>query len=438
MANELKYSDNMNLFSHVFDSTDDVHPPEVAARWLVAFQAFALGGTITTEEGKKKVDGSADAGQLVKSAVVVARGRNPFETLVLNLVQYSAEEEKPFAFDANADMPAWERDEKTEPRNRNYDGYLDLLTWQSRRVRLIPLRDTEGQLLGVSGVVAMKGFQLPDGYSRHQRETMVGFAKARDPKPRDDPWPPLGLRANRGLWRDSHASFQSIHEKTERPAVLSWINDLQQAACLERKEIQLDVFGMCAYRASIFFWRHETLPLPLSYLKYLQLLESLKDALRLAERVARILRTATYQAIIQIKKDLASTKPEDGTQALDFTDANDRLPKRRPDPSGNHVKSLAPERDYWAQLEPRFRRLLEELALSTNPDGRVEQLGFWFHQSLGPLAHRAYGVVVRSLSLSQREMHGAAVGERYLCSRLRRLGKKYPTPGTRETEVLHV
>src|SRR5262249_51626163 len=147
----------------------ETRPAASAACWLVAFQAFALGGTITREKGKKP---SADAGQLVKSAVVLAKGDNLFQTLMLNLVQYSADEEKPFAFSADRDKPAWEREGETSPIDRRYDGYLDLLTWQSRRVKLVPERDEDGDLRGVWGVIAMQGFELPDRYSRHQRESM--------------------------------------------------------------------------------------------------------------------------------------------------------------------------------------------------------------------------------------------------------------------------
>ena len=51
----------------------------------------------------------------MKSAVVLAKGDNLFQTLVLNLVHYSAEDGEPFRFKASADQPAWERDTPTGP-----------------------------------------------------------------------------------------------------------------------------------------------------------------------------------------------------------------------------------------------------------------------------------------------------------------------------------
>src|SRR5581483_6555880 len=228
MAHELAYSDSMNLFAHFTEDNWETRPADEAARWLVAFQAFALGGLITTEEGRKSQDGSADAGHLVKSGVVLVKGENLFQTLLLNLVHYSANNEAPFAFNENADRPAWERDDETKAVDRSYDGYLDLLTWQSRRVKLVAERDPKGDLLGISGVVTMKGFQLPDGYWRFNYETMVGFNRSRDAKGRQDPWPPLGFRAGKDIWRDSHALFQTVADGSQRPRNISWLSELRQ------------------------------------------------------------------------------------------------------------------------------------------------------------------------------------------------------------------
>ena len=57
---------------------------------------------------------------------------------MLNLCRYAPEEGDPWDFDRNGDIPAWERDEDTRPEDRSPNGYIDLLTWQSRRIRLHP------------------------------------------------------------------------------------------------------------------------------------------------------------------------------------------------------------------------------------------------------------------------------------------------------------
>jgi CRISPR system Cascade subunit CasA len=365
MAHELAYSDNMNLFAHFTENDWTIQPVDEAARWLVAFQSFALGGLITTEEGKKAQDGSADAGQLVKSAVVLARGDNLFQTLMLNLVHYSAEDEAPFAFKPPADRPAWERDDEPRPVDRRYDGYLDLLTWQSRRVKLVAERDPEGNLLGVSGVVAMKGFQLPDDYWRIHYETMVGFLRAKDAKGKQDPWPPLGFRSGKELWRNSHALFQTVAEGCQRPRTISWLDELRQSSHFDRKQIQIDVAGMSADRAKVFFWRHETLPLPLAYLDQPQLVESLKTALKLAESVASdAIRAAAWAAATSWLTSGPEVRPD-----------TDRV--------RSVVDSFAPDRLYWSRLERPFRELL--LALAADDADQGTCISDWYWETL----HRA-------------------------------------------------
>jgi CRISPR system Cascade subunit CasA len=400
MAHELAYSDSMNLFAHFMESDWETRPAAEAARWLVAFQAFALGGLITTEEGRKARDGSADAGQLVKSAVVIARGDNLFQTLMLNLVHYSAEDEAPFSFKAGADRPAWERDDEPRPEDRRYDGYLDLLTWQSRRVKLVAEPSPQGHPPGVAGVVAMKGFQLPDDYWRFGYETMVGFVPSKDAKGRQDPWPPLGFRAGRDLWRDSYALFQAAAPDCRRPSSISWLSELREGGHLPRKQVQLSVGGMAADRAKIFLWRHETLPLPLAYLDEPRLVESLKLALVLAEMVAaEALRPAAWAA------------------AACWLTAN---PDMKPDTERVRavVDSFAPDRLYWSRLEPPFRELL--LAIAADGADLAACVHGWYWDVLHRAARQAFDESLGRID-GGRDLKAATTGRGLLFSRLKKV-----------------
>jgi len=404
IAHELAYSDSMNLFAHFTVNDWETHPVDEAARWLVAFQAFALGGLITTEEGRKVQDGSADAGQLVKSAVVLAKGENLFQTMMLNLVHYSAEDEVPFAFKVNTDQPAWERNDERQLKDhqfeRRYEGYLDMLTWQSRRVKLIAERDPEGNYLGVSGVVAMKGFQLPDDYWRFNYETMVGYIRAKDAKGEQDPWPPLGFRVGKDLWRDSHALFQTVAEGCQRPRNISWLNELRQAGHLGRKQIQLDVAGMSADRAKIFFWRHESLPLPLVYLDRPELVGSLKRALTLAESVAsEALRLAAWAAAVNWLTANAEMKPDtDRVRAV--------------------VDSFAPERLYWSRLERPFRELL--VVLAADGADLAACVVNWYWDILHPAAKNAFDQSIGRID-GGRDLKAVNAGLGLLYSRLKKI-----------------
>ncbi len=414
LAHELAYSDSMKLFAHFTENDWETRPADEAARWLVAFQGFALGGLITTEEGKKAQDGSADAGQLVKSAVVLAKGENLFQTLMLNLVHYSADDEMPFSFKADADRPAWERDDEPRPVDRRYDGYLDLLTWQSRRVKLVPARNSEGDLLGVSGVVSMKGFQLPDDYWRYNYETMVGFLRAKDAKGKQDPWPPLGFRVGKDLWRDSHALFQTVAESCQRPRTISWVDDLRQHGHLSRKQIQIDVAGMSADRAKVFFWRHESLPLPLAYLARPELVESLKQALTLGEAVAsEALRPATWAAAANRLTASADMNPDKGRV-------------------GDLLDAFAPERLYWSRLELPFRELL--IALASDEADRGACVAAWYWDNLHLTARNAFDQSIGRID-SGRDLKAVSVGRALLFSRLKKIRTDNNIPEREERGV---
>ncbi len=406
MAHELAYSDSMNLFAHFTEEDWEMRPPGEAARWLVAYQAFALGGRITFAKGENSdTEGSADAGQLTKSAVVLVRGDNVFQTLMLNLVQYNAEEDKPFSFKAERDRPAWERDEETRPIDRRYDGYLDLLTWQSRRVKLVPEGDPAGNLRGVSGVVTMKGYQLPD-FARFGRETMVGFTKAEKPTAKQDPWPPLGFRLGKALWRDSHALFQRIADKTARPPVLSWVDDLWQDGHIQTNQIRLHVYGMHANQAKVLFWRHETLPLPLAYLHRSELVDTLHGALALAEDVGAAVRAGARAA------------------------AENRLtanPGMRPDTDRVWAvaDSFAPDRLYWSRLERPFRELL--VALADKGADLAAAVAGWYWRIL----HRE-GVCAFEQSIGRidrgRDLKAVNAGRGVLFSRLKKVRTEHHIP----------
>jgi CRISPR system Cascade subunit CasA len=401
MAHELAYSDSMNLFAHFKQSDWETRPAAEAARWLVSLQGFALGGTITTEDGKKKQDGFAFAGHLVKSALVLVKGDNLFQTLMLNFVQYSEDEEEPFPFSAKRDKPAWERDELVTPAERMFDGYLDLLTWQSRRVKLVPEVDVEGTLLGVGGVVAMKGWQLP-GFHRYTRETMSGFTKAEKAPKDQDPWPPLGFRAGKELWRDSHALFQSVAEKSERPKVLNWIDDLHgEHGLLADKPLRIEVAGMNSNQAKIAYWRQESFVLPLAYLdeKKPELLERLRFALNLAEEVGSSLYGAAKKTIEARLQGDAGGKP-DGERVKGLLD------------------SFAPQSLYWSRLERPYRELLVKLADATTTEERTTLVADWFDKTLSPTAHNAFDHSVGQID-GGRDLKASTIGRGLL---LRSLG----------------
>ncbi|MBI4504638.1 MAG: type I-E CRISPR-associated protein Cse1/CasA [Chloroflexi bacterium] len=416
LTHELASSGNAaTLFDH---TTDCALSAAQAARYLVAFQAFAVGGTVSLYKHEDpKLFKSADAAPLVKAAVALVKGTSLFETLSLNLVCYDPTQDEPFACEGD-DRPAWERDEETRADDRWPAGHLDLLTWQSRRLRLRPEVSEDGAMR-VPAVVIMKGYQFPDRFHRRRRETMLAFVGRPKAKAGEDPWPAVSFREERSLWRDSLALFQSVAhgqpqgEERDRPQTVSWLAQLAEYGVLEPSlVVPVEFFGVSSNQANIHFWRHERLPLPLAYLRDEHLVADLSLALAFAEEVGRELQGSVYT----LAKLLLA--PSAGQ-------ANARKPTGKV--IGPLVQSLAPERRYWPRLEEAFSTLLVGLAQAPPGDSaeehRLRALAAWQRTVLGA-ARRAFDELTSSLDTSARSLKAVARAEQALHAHLRRVVKK--------------
>lgn len=358
---------NPVLFDHTWDARAPVILPAQAARLLVAQQGFAVGGLISRLPGELP---SAEAGHLLKGAVFLATGRNLFETLILNMVRVDGADSAPFDFDPAEDAPAWERPLPTaQPRRPG--GYLDLLTWQARRVRLIP--DEDGV---IRRVVIMGGHSFPAGYDPRDQETMLAY-RSRQQAKGQIAWFPLGFQVERALWRDSTAILATPKSAADdtRPRTLRYLASLRQAGIIDRETAGLSAFGLSSDRAKLFLWRRDDLPLPLAYVDQPDLLKALEAGLKAAEEARRALRAATWR--------LASETLEPGGKP-------DRA---RVDAL---LESLAPERAYWPRLDLPFRRFMVDLARS-------------FAQDVGRSAERTLAASIREAARFAFDQAAAAV-----------------------------
>src|SRR5690606_34963256 len=92
----------VTLFDH---SRQDVPPalsPAEAARQVLAIQNFAVGGLVPYQSKHGEPASPykyAENSLLTKGAVALVRGRNLFETLMLNLHRYNGKAGAPFEFD---------------------------------------------------------------------------------------------------------------------------------------------------------------------------------------------------------------------------------------------------------------------------------------------------------------------------------------------------
>ncbi len=343
---------NATLFDHSTTATPKAVSPAEAARLLIAFQGFDFGGI--------KADGSAQTAPLLQSAIALCKGENLFETLMLNWHRYNQEDAEPFDFQTEKDLPPWERETETEAKERKPDGYVDLLTWQSRRI-LLQSEESDTGNVAVKNTVIMRGFQFPKEFAAYNKETMKAFKKSKQ-----EGFYPIGFNENKALWRNSLALFQTIQGEQYRPKMLDWLNELAYTGLLPRTDaFPIEFYGLAADKAKFLFWQQEKFNLPLAYLNDNELLERLKTALQWAEEIAGVLKFAL--------KSLAGNleTKADNFSALPF---------------------------YWAGLEVEFHQLLRTL-----PDSQDEAMRGWF-RVVNATAGQALAATANSLSGSATEL----------------------------------
>ncbi|MCX6021463.1 MAG: type I-E CRISPR-associated protein Cse1/CasA [Chloroflexi bacterium] len=269
LAAQIASGNNPTLFNHSFDGAVEPVPTAQAARWLLAFQGFSLGG------GVSKPFNFSDA-PLARGYTVLAVGANLFETLMLNLTPYGRSLPQGFRH-LDEDLPAWEQKDPAAPERDGTqpNGYLDYLTWQSRRIWLQP----EGDSAVVRWCQVQQNLKLAPG----KLDQFMRFRKNKD-----EGYVQVKLEEERAVWRDSHALFQDVSTESLRPEFFNWLARIDRErkygsiTAQERYDLQVIGQGTPPGRANVVFWRHERLPLPLSYLDD----KALEAALGGAERQA--------------------------------------------------------------------------------------------------------------------------------------------------------
>jgi len=392
LAQELSRGNNAALFDHTTDHPPPTVLPAEAARLVIAEQSFAVGG------GKSDTGNTTHA-PLVSGAVVLVLGATLFETLWLNLTIFGLKH--PVAGLEN-DTPVWERSpSELHKQSARPNGYLDYLTWQSRTLRLLTEKEDEKDV--VRQVCYAQGRKL---------ETAPGFydpmiAYTRDEKEGDRP---VRFNEIKDLWRDSVALFQfGETDQFKGPTTLHTLSAAELGDVLPRSaKYRLSVFGLCTDKAKVNFWRHETLPLPLAYLDYTELVEVLKLALKLAEEVGKALRAAVWAtASDRLSGDSGMKSDKDRVSAL--------------------VESFAPERMYWSRLELPYRELIVNLADAASPENRTVLIQSWFFDTLKPTALDAFEGTIGRLD-SARDLKAVTTGRRMLHGRLKEVQKANRVP----------
>jgi len=277
---------NVPLFAARHDGNPLPLTPQLAARSLLAAQCFDVAGIKTGAVGDEKVRAGKTTGNRTGAAgelgLTIPLGRNLFETLMLNL---------PVVADglSGADLPQWERPPMTaEWEVRPALGRLDLLTWQSRRIRLVPETSEDG-VTTVSRVVLCAGdrmTRLPD-YEPH-----TAWRAVKNPSGDQPPNRPIQNIAARTLWRAlapllATTTNQQAQDDESAPGQLSQVAKLAQRGYLSESfplQVLTCTVEYGSQNAVIENIATGLIPLPIAALKGdSPVLHLLRDMIRQAE-----------------------------------------------------------------------------------------------------------------------------------------------------------
>lgn len=255
---------NVPLFSARTDA--DVYPltVEAAVRWLLHVQcwdtAAIKSGAVGDSQARAGKTTGNPTGPLGQLGVLVPMGASLYDTLLLNT---------PVMADAPVGEPQWRREPATaEWAARSSDGLLDLWTWQSRRIRLIPEDTVDG--VRVTRIVLSAGDRisvLPE-YEPHTAWKLVADKKSATGSLRR----PRRHAPGKAIWRGMEALLaveRDDSEHGETSDLLAQLGDLRMAGQVaEDYPLRLESFGAVygTQSAVVDDLLHDAIPLPISAL----------------------------------------------------------------------------------------------------------------------------------------------------------------------------
>ncbi len=376
------------LYYHAVESNRCRYTPSQAARLLVTAHTFATPG-ICHPQKKLFFNGAP----WLAGKVFFLEGDSLFQTLMLNLLQYAPDHPKPNLCQTKADVPAWEKDDPFQPERIFPLGYLDYLTFQNRRVLLLPVEE-ENQLW-VKEVMEAPGLKLEGDIP----DPMKVYAL----KNEKEGFKMLYLNEAKTLWRECPTFMNVKHlDRVRVPAALDWVADLIDSEELPRSlTFRLMAIGLVVENQSkIVLSRQERMPLPVRYLNDPALFEQLQFEVQKAEET----RNKVYFAVNTLARFILSYQ-------ADFSEGHEPLPE-----DIRHLMSHWNwESAFWPVLEIPFGTLIQDLALG---DGTAIQN---WHLVLSGTAWRTLDSAIRMAGDSLAAIKASVQARSVLAGGLKKL-----------------
>lgn len=390
LYHELTSGNNPTLFDHSNDGEFKSFCAAAVARVLVAHQMFAVGG------GKSST-GYTSNGPLIGGTLVLVNGDNLFETLMFNLIRYNPETNEPIVA-IGEDKPVWEKEKPIKPgTKRKPDGYLDLLTWQSRAIRLIPEGDETTP--SVSKLYYGQGEELVlDGQKEQDPQIPLRISETKG-------YVKLRVSKERALWRDSTVILSNDSQYAKSIKALEFVAALRLNNLLSRKTFGLRGIGLGTDKAKVHLWIDEQLPLPVEYLENPKMIGFLKQELERADQCAKVLRNSLYVFALYL--------------VYPNSDSKTKLSKQQQETISKKMEGFNGQREYWSGLEYHYHSLMTDLV-----NDKEKARNNWI-AALRFQAEEALGRTLREMDHSAKTLRASGKAEFVLYSGLMKIiGKK--------------
>lgn len=378
---ELNSDNNKVLFDHTITARPEPLRPALAARLLIANQAYALSA------GKSIFCHTATA-PVATGATILVQGRDLHETLCLNLPLYTqhgrdraAWEEPPLGVVALTDCDA---------ARRAPVGVVDRYTWQARAIRLHP-EERDGETMVVR-IGYASGVRCDD--PNEIRDPLIAYRS--DPKEAARVYP-LGFRDGRALWRDFHSLLPAGREGA---AILEHAGRLYRDLALDDggmpEAVQVLVLGQANDQAKVEFWRMERYRLPATLLDSHDLRDLIATCLQRANDTGQRLNGAA-RALAARLLTIGERKPhKDDVTAL--------------------VNSFPHDAAYWSGLERAFADWLARLG--ADADRRIAAHRRAWRDTVDRQARAAWALTARAAGDDARALRAVFASEGLLLAYL--------------------
>ena len=367
---------NPSLFNHSWDSQITALKIEEVAQLLLTFQNYAVGGGVSRPFNFSHAP-------LFSGLIIFLRGDNLFDSLMLNFIRY--DNKHPFQKNEESiDIPFWERDEKKLYENkigRYPNGYLDYLTWQSRRMWLLPFEENRETL--IKYVYLAQGEKIKSDW--HYDPLKAYFINDKNEIK------PIKLLSDRQVWRESESLLRitDVSGKKIPPKTINWISFFVQRGIVPiSKQYSLEIYGICndpKKAAKIINWDKSYIPLSLKFLEDPTLVDNVREFLEKSKKAESILNKTLFLLVkAYLFSQESNLSPIQKNKVSDFIQ--------------NYQISIR----YWNQLENYFYQFMDEIAKESDFIKRQEIIKYWVNDKIVKLAINLLNIIKQTIGKNPR------------------------------------